>query len=82
MSYTKSKPWGGRVFECEDCGAGPDAPMFQDAVWLTIARRDSLLCCGCTEKRLGRPWRMHELKVCPMNGALLYWMEKHSGNRG
>lgn len=52
--------------------------MFHDRVWLTFAKKDTLLCCGCTETRLGRPWRMDELKVCPMNGALLYWMEKHS----
>lgn len=79
--YKKAKPWGGRVFECEDCGAGPDAPQFEDRVWLKFARKDTLLCCGCTEKRLGRPWKIEDLKECPMNGALLYYMETHGATR-
>lgn len=72
--YKKLGPQG--RLACEDCGYSPDAPMFKDVVWLSIAKKDTLLCCGCTEARLGRPFFPEDLRSCPMNGALLYYMAR------
>ncbi len=59
MSTAKELP-------CADCGtetaatggglegAGADAYQLKDAIWLSVARADEILCTPCFEKRLGR----------------------------
>lgn len=76
--YEKLPHWtnGRRTFCCIDCGCAPDAPQLKDGVWLTIAKKEDLLCCGCTEARLGREISHEDLRKCPMNGALLFFMAK------
>lgn len=40
---------------CDDCGGGHgESYMLHDAVWLSVAPDDALLCIVCFEKRLGR----------------------------
>lgn len=65
-----------RKIACEDCGCAPDAPMLEDAVWLTVAKKSTLLCCTCLENRLGRPFTSDDLTHVPMNGAALYILSR------
>lgn len=64
-------------YKCGDCGWGADGPMLEDQVWLSIARKEEVLCIGCTEKRLGRKLMPVDLKRCLMNGAALYFLERY-----
>lgn len=75
---TRSPPYTirGRTYECEDCSWAGDSPMLHDKLWLTIARKDELLCTGCVEKRLGRHLQPDDLRVCPMNSSTLYMMHR------
>lgn len=51
--------------------------MLEEAVWLSIARKEEVLCIGCTEKRLGRRIMPVDLKRCLMNGAALFFLERY-----
>jgi hypothetical protein len=53
-----------RVFECADCGNGPNCPMLKDEVWDTFAGRKELLCFKCAEERLGSHITMKDLRGC------------------
>lgn len=74
--YSKIEPRSPR-YRCADCGWGADAPMLKDNVWLSIARKDEVLCIGCTERRLNRRLLPVDFRRCLMNGAALYFLERY-----
>lgn len=74
--YEKLPSYGRKAHGCDDCGSFADAPMMRDTIWLEFATRKTSLCCGCLEIRMGRPFTAEDLRVVPMNGALLYYMDK------
>lgn len=62
-----------RSYTCKDCSRKAWGPMLLDRVWfgeLGMGRRD-LLCARCTERRLGRPVGLADLRDVPMNEALI-----------
>ena len=53
---------------CADCGpADLIGPMLRDDIWLSIARKDELLCMPCMERRSGRPLTESDLTGCQLN---------------
>ena len=53
---------------CGDC-KHPDPKMFmvQDDLWVWHIGGPDLLCLPCAERRLGRPFREVDFKLCPAN---------------
>lgn len=71
-----------RTFNCTDCGTERPA-MFTllDSVWLSIAKKEEILCCSCTERRLGRLITGKDLKNSGITqsmrfGVLIYSREE------
>jgi len=60
-------------FNCDGCGTSWSyvSPMLKDEVWLTIARKDDLLCVFCMIKRIllhfNRLMSPDDLTSCPAN---------------
>lgn len=72
-----TKPWDDRT-KCSDCGivAGYKPGTMQafylhDELWNSIADTHDVLCFDCTEKRLGRPITLDDLKDCALTRCML-----------
>ncbi len=58
---------------CNICGDHvPFVFMLRDELWLSIARKNELLCIPCTEFRLGRKLVMNDFKPCGLTRLMEY----------
>ena len=59
---------------CEQCREDlPDLIMLKEELWLSIAKKEELLCKACIEERLDRPVTGEDLKDWPLNHR--FWPE-------
>lgn len=71
--------WG-KIFICEDCNLEPDAPMLKHELWQSIAPKEALLCCLCTERRLGRRMTVDDLLPRSIFNAGIFLFEDRRKN--
>lgn len=63
------QPWKG----CDKCGKQHfPTVMLHDRLWLSIARKETVLCPDCVEQMLGRPIVFGDLKPCGATDTLHY----------